>query len=471
MSTTTASAGASALSAIASGLSSGLNDAALIQALVNIRQQPITALQNQQAAIKSQVSDLGIIASQLTALQTAIDDFANGGAVASTVTSTNTGFTATASNLASPGQYAVQVTALASAAKARTQGFASTSSPVTGGTLALTVQGTQYNLTVTDGESLASVAQALNQLGAPINATILSDGTNQYLEVANSQTGFPIGTNAANALSITETDTGTQGQPLNLAVFQDAANAGVTIDNLPTTQTSNTVSGLIPGVTLNLSAIDAAPENLTIATDPAGTQKDLQAFVDAYNTLNTSLQSELNPPPVTNADGSTSAAPVALSNDAAILSLEQQLQQVLTTIVPGVNGFNSLASIGVTSSDHDGSLSIDTSLLNNAIATNPNAVNQLFSQASTGIAAAFDSLANAYAAPSSGLLSQESSQLNTRIQQMSQQQADMQAQLLAYQANLQQQFANMEKIVASFKSVGNYLTQLSAAQTASKNGG
>jgi flagellar hook-associated protein 2 len=438
----------------ANGLSSGLNDSAIIQSLVGIRQQPINQLQTEQAGIQTQVSDLGTIASQLTALQSAIDAFATGGAVASQVTSTNTAFTATASTQATPGQYAVQVTALATAAKARSQGFASTSSPVTGGTLALTVQGTQYNLTITDGESLSDVATALNQLGAPINATILSDGTNQYLEVTDAQTGYPIGTTAANALSITETDTGTQGQDLNLAVFQSAANAAVTVDGLATTQTSNQVSDLIPGVTLNLSSTETSPENLVIATDPTATQTNLQTFVAAYNTLNASLQAQLNPPLTTNADGSTSAQPAPLSNDAGVLGLEQQLQQILTTIVPGVNGFNSLASIGITSSDQDGSISIDTSLLNNALNSNPAAVNQLFAQASTGIAAAFDSLSTTYADPATGVFTQEESQLNTRIQQMT-----------------QQQFANMEQLVSNFKSVGQYLTQLSQAQVANSPGG
>jgi len=455
----------------ANGLSSGLNDSAIIQSLVNIRQQPITQLQTEQAGIQTQVSDLGTIASQLTALQSAVDAFATGGVVASQVTSTNTAFTATAGTQATPGQYSVQVTALAAAAKARSQGFSSTSSPVTGGTLALTVQGTQYNLTITDGESLSDVASALNQLGAPINATILSDGTNQYLEVTDAQTGYPIGTNAANALSITETDTGTQGQDLNLAVFQSAANAAVTVDGLATTQTSNQVSDLIPGVTLNLSSTETTPENLVIATDPTTTQTNLQTFVTAYNTLNASLQSQLNPPATTNADGSTSAQPAPLSNDAGVLGLEQQMQQILTTIVPGVNGFNSLASIGITSSDQDGSISIDQGLLDNALNNNPAAVNQLFSQASTGIAAAFDNLSSTYADPATGAFTQEEAQLNTRIQQMTQQQTEMQADLATYQQSLQEQFANMEQLVSNFKSVGQYLTQLSQAQVASSPGG
>jgi len=326
-------------------------------------------------------------------------------------------------------------------------------------------------LTITDGETLSNVASALNQLGAPINATILSDGTNQYLEVTNAQTGFPIGTSAANALSITETDTGTQGQDLNLAVFQSAANAAVTVDGLATTQTSNQVTSLIPGITLNLTSTETAPENLTVATDSAGTTQNLQAFITAYNALNTSLQSELNPPPTTQADGSAGAAPAALSNDAAILGLQQQLQQILTTIVPGVNGFNSLASIGITSSDQDGSISIDQNLLNNALNTNPAAVNSLFAQATTGIAAAFDTLATTYADPATGALVLEKQQLNTRITQMTQQQTQMQTELASYQQSLQQQFANMEQIVASFKSVGSYLTQLSQAQTASSGNG
>ncbi len=142
------------------------------------------------------------------------------------------------------------------------------------------------------------------------------------------------------------------------------------------------------------------------------------------------------------------------------------MQQILTTIVPGVNGFNSLASIGITSSDQDGSISIDSAACStNALNTNPAAVKQLFAQASSGIAAAFDNLATTYADPATGALTQEETQLNSRIQQMTQQQTQMQAELTSYQQSLESQFANMEQLVSNFKSVGQYLTQLSQAQS------
>ena len=187
--------------------------------------------------------------------------------------------------------------------------------------------------------------------------------------------------------------------------------------------------------------------------------------------MNTALQAQLNPPVTANSDGSTSDAPAPLSNDSAVLGLAQQMQSILTQIVPGVNGFNSLASIGITASDKDGSLSIDQGLLANALNTNPASVNALFAQATTGVAASFDSLAATYADPTLGAITQEESTLNGRIQQMTQQETQMQAELTTYQSSLQEQFANMEQLVSGFKSVGNYLTQLSAAQTADATSG
>jgi len=80
----------------ANGLSSGLNDTAIIQSLVAAQQAPIQLLQSQQSALQTEISAVGTIASNLQALQTAVANLGSSGAVAAKVLSNNTAFTATA---------------------------------------------------------------------------------------------------------------------------------------------------------------------------------------------------------------------------------------------------------------------------------------------------------------------------------------------------------------------------------------
>src|SRR5438270_5855830 len=104
------------------GLASGLNTNAVVQALMAAQQQQLTNLQNQQTGITSLNKQLTSIQ---TALQTVADDakalgsptlFAN----AQTITSTNStlvGATTTGANGAVVGSYQISVTALASASQ------------------------------------------------------------------------------------------------------------------------------------------------------------------------------------------------------------------------------------------------------------------------------------------------------------------------------------------------------------------
>jgi len=451
----------------ANGLSSGLNDTAIIQSLVAAQQAPIQLLQSQQSALQTEISAVGTIASNLQALQTAVANLGSSGAVAAKVLSNNTAFTATAGTQASLGQYSIQVTSVASAAKARSVGFVPAGT-VTGGVLHVTVQGTNYDISIADGANLQAVAQAINGSGAPVSASVVSDGVNQYIQITASASGFPIGSSPSSALSITESDTGTQGQPLGFTIAQPATNAAVMVDGLSVTSQSNSISTAIPGVTLNLTAKDSAPENLVIGTDSAGTTQNLQAFVTAYNALNGEIQNQLQAA-ASSSMGTASNVP-PLAGDGTLRALESQLQGVVTATVAGVAGFNSLASIGISSDPHTGQLSIDQGLLSSAVAANPGAVNQLFSQATTGISASLTSLATAFADPATGALIQDSKNLTTRSSAMGQQVTRLQDRATQYQITLQNQFAAMESVVSGFKNVGNFLNA-QAAVMYSKAGG
>src|SRR4051812_41692397 len=156
------------------GLASGLDTNSIIDSLVKLQSQPITTLKTRQAGFQTQVSTIGTILAKLTDLSSAASSLSTGGTVGTTVSSSNTTFTAVSGTSALAGTYDVQVNHLATAARALSNGFASNTAPVRGGTLTINVDNsaTPFNVTVADGASLADVALAIRQSGAPVSAVV-----------------------------------------------------------------------------------------------------------------------------------------------------------------------------------------------------------------------------------------------------------------------------------------------------------
>jgi flagellar hook-associated protein 2 len=461
----------------ASGLASGMDTSSIVSALVKIESAPITRLQTQQAALTSQVSLLGQIMSSLTTLGSVASSLGTSGTLASTVTSSNTSFTATTNSSAQSGRYSVEVDQLATAAKWRSAAFPSGgSSPMAGGSISLSASGTTYDaIQVTAGESLADVAYAINNptingtpASSPVSAIVLSGKDGTYLSVTAKNTGFDPsnGGTAANALQLAFTPDGTGGgtDPA-FAQISAASNALFSVDQLAFERQTNTVTDAIPGVSLALThgatppATTGTPEDLVVANDASSTQANLQKFVDAYNGVMSLVQAQLN---VTKDTDRSST----LAGDPAIRSLQASLQSLLVAPVAGAGTVTTLAGLGLKTA-HDGSLSIDTTTLNAAMASDPNAFNAIFSTASTGLASTVQNLVDQQTLTGSGVLALDQKGMNDQISAITAQTATLQEQVTAYQDNLNAEFAAMESTISNLKATGTYLT----AQSSTSSGG
>jgi flagellar hook-associated protein 2 len=443
----------------ASGLATGIDTGAIIDQLVKIGSQPIDLLRTRQAGMNSQVSALGDVISKLQALSTAATALGDTGTLGTKVSSTSTGFSATSDAKAIAGRYDVTVGGLAAAAQARSAPFASTT-PVTGGSLTLNVMGKDYPVTIPDGAALTDVAGLIRDSGAPVNATVLSNGTSSFLSITNLNTGFPIDGVAGDALSITETSTGSLGQALGATIkTPPAANAKVTVNGLDFDRQSNTLTDVIPGVTINLKGTTTTPEALVVDNDVDGTAKNLQKFVDAYNAVLKVVQTQLAPAPETD-------RAQTLAGDGSIRNLQGSLQRVISTVV-GSTGVRALADIGI-KTGRDGSLTLDNATLGKAIARDSAAVNNLFSQPTTGLASVVKSLVATATNSVDGTLVQRKKGLNDNIKRMDTQADTMQARLDTYRDLLVSQFTQMEKIVSGLKATGNFLSQQTSSLGSSK---
>ncbi len=431
----------------AGGLASGLDTNLIIDKLVELESRPLDLVRKRQTGLKTQISEIGKIRSKLSELSSAAKTLASSGSVATKVTTSHTGFDATTGAGAIAGRHTVTVSTLASAASALSTGFASSSTVVNTGQFDFTVQGVAYGFTVAAGTTLSDMATKIRETGAPISATVISDGTLSYLSLTNNQTGTP--TSGA-ALSITDTS-GILG-----ATVTAANNAAFNVNGLPITRSSNTVSDVIPGVTLSLKAQPGTAETLVIGNDTEGTKTNVGKFVDAYNGVLKMLQAQLVSPP-----GSDRSA--TLAGDTSIRGLQSNLQALLTTKVSEVSTvtIRTLADIGLKTAS-DGALSIDTTVLNKALGKDAQAVNDLFSKTTVGLGAVTKSLVERFNNISNGLFASRTKGLQDSVKKLDGQIANMELRLQGRRTELINQFTAMEKVVSTMKSTGNFLTQVSA---------
>ncbi|MDP1830378.1 MAG: flagellar filament capping protein FliD [Archangium sp.] len=431
------------------GLASGLDTNSIIDQLVKIESNSVTVAQARQSAYQAQISQLGDLTSKLKALATATTALKTGGALGLSQVGTASGFSATPGSAATAGRVSVLVEDLATAAKARSTQLTSGSSAVRGGTLAISINGTTTNVTLTDGMTLTAAAQAINDSGTGASAMVLESNGQAFLTITNTNTGFTPGQAAATGLTITETSTGVLGSALGFTVT-DATNAKVTIDGLAFERSSNTITDALPGVTLALKAKTVVAEDLVLATDTAATSTKLGTFVSAYNDVMKILHQNLN-------IGEQIDRNKTLGGDSAVRGLQSTLMGLVSSISNPGSVVRSLADLGI-KTQQDATLTVDATRLAKALATDPAAVNELFQKATDGVADKVKTLVDGYTNSSDGILVSKSKSYDKSIKRISTHIDSLQLRLEAYRTKLINQFSAMEKIVSSFKSIGDYLT-------------
>jgi flagellar hook-associated protein 2 len=438
----------------AGGLASGIDSNSIIEQLLAIESRPISVLKSRQTGLKTQISTLGDISSKVTALFTAADALSKGGTLATKVDSTNTSFSAVSGSGAFAGRYELQVGSLASAARTRSAPVLNSADPLQGATLDMRVMGTDYQITIGDGSTLADVAFAIRQSGAPVTATVINDGTQNFLSIVNNETGFPLTGPAADGLSFTVTPspTATPGyQALVLDTPTDATNASITYNGITVHRTSNTISDVIPGTTLSLKSTGAA-EALVLSNDQTATVANLQKFADAYNAVMKSVQSQLNVSSGTDRNA-------VMAGDSSLRSLQSALQTLLSKAVGASNDVRTLADIGLKSAQ-DGSLTVDSATLSKAMTRDLGAVNSIFAHATLGVGVALKTINTNYTA-TNGILASRKTGMQSRIDRMDDEIAAMELRIGKRRELLIAQFTAMESIVSKLKSTGDFLSRQS----------
>ncbi len=150
-----------------------------------------------------------------------------------------------------------------------------------------------------------------------------------------------------------------------------AQDAKLTVNGLSLSSSSNNVGSALPGISLNL--LQTGQSTLTIANNSSSIQTDIDSFVSAYSTLQSTISTltAYNP-------GGTNGP---LIGDATTMQIQNQLQQVVASALSGTgSGYSSLADVGI-SLNNNGTLSVNDSTLSQALQSNPGQSAALFSTA------------------------------------------------------------------------------------------
>jgi flagellar hook-associated protein 2 len=473
---------------------------------------PETNLQNQQATIQTQESALTGINTDLSVLLTSVQSLTDptGALAAEAATSSDTSvLNATATSSAIAGNHTITVSHLATTGSWYSAPLTdSTTATFTPGTLTLTVGGTPTTLTFdSSNDTLSTAASYINGLNVGVTASIVTDSSGSRLALVSNQSGatgdisvapgnltFSIdgGTpatvtfNSAQDTPATEASyinglglgvtasavTGSTGttlslvdsltglasdvsvtsSPAELAFTQGTVgqNAQLTVDGVPVVSASNTVTGAIPGVTLNLAATNVgSPVELSVAPDVSSVTAAVNQFVSSYNQAIGDINAQFTYNTSTQTQG-------PLATDGTLTSVQSQLLQMMTYSTGGSSSVSSLASLGVTM-NNDGTLSVDNTTLS-AAATNDSSDLQQFMQGTKGFATTLQSALNTLTAPNTGALTVDITNLQSNYTDLESQITAIETQITSQHDALITQYSTLNALLE------DYPTQLQETQ-------
>lgn len=460
----------------ASGIGSGLDVASIVSQLMSIERAPINSLTKQVTSFQSQLSALGQLKGALSTLQTAAetigktDQFAAFKATVGDATL----FSAAAGPGAEAGSYAVEVKQLAQAHKLVSAGYPATTSPVGTGTLKIelgdlsggvyTADGTKtLSLTIdSTNNTLAGVREAINAAKKGVTATIVNDGSASPARlVITSDNSGTTNTIRMSGIAGLEYDpvaaTGSMEQKVA------AQNALIEIDKIAITRPTNTISDAIEGVTLNLTKTNiGSTATLSVATDNETVKKNIEAFVKAYNDVNSMIRAQT-------AYDATTKKGATLNGDSTVRTISSRLRSLVGGEVTGTSGgYSRLSEVGITFQT-DGSLKIDSAKLGAAITDPTKDLASLFGNASgtAGIAATLAKEVKSMLGVD-GLVTNRTAGINSTIGRLNDRKEDLEFRMTRIEARLQKQFSALDTAMASMNTTSQYLSQQIAAMSANR---
>jgi flagellar hook-associated protein 2 len=408
----------SLLSALGSS-SSGIDVASAVSQAMTALSAPELQWEAEQQTLATQTSAINQIKTDVSTLQTSLTALADpAGALASmTATSSDPSVVdASAAAGATAGTHVVVVNNIASAASAYSNYVASSSTTLTPGSFTLQVgSGTPTTIQIGSGvNTLDQLASYINGQSVGVTASVVNDSTGSRLAIVSNSTGSANGFTVSAASGLTFTQTASQ----------QGQDASLTVDGIPIDSASNTVTGAVSGLTLNLVGADVGGQvTVTVAPDSTSVETAIATFVGAYNTAIGDVNTQYTVS-ATNQEG-------PLAGDSTVQMLQDSLLSA-GSYSGGGSGVSTLADLGITM-NNDGTLTLNTATLDNAMQNNFAAVQNFMQGASSnGFASTLNNQLNNLTEPATGAFTVD-------LQSISSENTDLQDQINTFKTYLNAQ--------------------------------
>ena len=372
------------------GVGSGLDINGIISQLMAVESRPLSQIKAKEAKEQQKLSAYGQVKSALSTFQNSVKALQDNTKFSGTKASVSEKdfLTASAGSTAQAGTYSVEVIDLAQSHKLASGSFSNskTALATNGKNLTIEVGTKKLELSFDADLTLEELRDKINKEKAGVTANVVNDGTGYRLTLSATDTG------AANTIKVSSTSSssdldkllyaGGGGAPSasNAGQTQTAQDARVRIDGLTVTDSSNTLTKAIDGVTLTLTKKTEAtkPITVTVTKDTGSAKSLIEGISKSYNDLMKTLDSLTYFKADTAKAGQLADAGI-LNGDSSIRFIRSQLRASFSTQISGISGDYALpASVGVGFDAKTGNMTIDSTKLTKALEADPQAVMKLF---------------------------------------------------------------------------------------------
>lgn len=466
------------------GIGSGIDLNTMLTQLVALERKPLEQMKAEASKLQTKVSSFGQIQSFVSRIQDAANKLKGTAGTSvwaqSVAKSANESVVSAAGgSSAAAGSYAVSVTSLAMA-QTIVSGppFPDASALVGAGTLTIEVGSwsagqaaftakpgtTAATLEVTAADTLQTLRDKINSLGAGVSASLVNDANGTRLALRSSATGaangFRIGaadvdgnpTDAAGLSRVAfDPPAGTTGTLLS----QAGANAVANVNGIAVDSASNELTGVIDGLTLRLRGASATPVDVDVSPDREAIAAAVKGLATAYSDLAKYIGEQTRYDPTSKVGG-------PLQGDSAVGGVLSRLRGVLNNTSGATAAFARLSDVGL-ELQRDGTLAVDSGKLDKALG-NLDSLKRAFANsdalvpANEGFARRFATLATDLLAVD-GNLTTRTEGLRKLITQNGEKQSRLEDRVGRFQQRLVQQFTAMDSNLARLNALNSYVTQ------------
>jgi flagellar hook-associated protein 2 len=445
------------------GAGSGIDVKSLAQSLVDAEKTPKKErIEAQIAKSEAKITGYSAVKYALSELKNAFAKL-NDASDFSSIKPANTQPSAlgiSASPSAEAGSYSIEVLQTALAQRTASASFADRATPLNGGAafkLNLSVGGvSQGDINVTTATP-AGMVSAINGAKLGVTAQLINTGSG-FNVVVTGETGV------AKNFSLTSDDGTATGSNPKVPVpgvsfathLQTATSARFKVNGLEVTRSSNTVSDVIDGVTLDLYTNTTGAARIDLNRDTAGIKTNIKGLVTAYNEFEETLKILGDRASEVEDFGG------ALAGESLLESVRTQVRNLVTdtSSTPGTT-IKAARDVGL-SLDRFGKLTLDETKLDTALQNNFGEVSTMFSAgtnnqsiyspAPAGLAGgAINSIEKMLL--STGLIDTQSKSATTQIAKYKEELTVLDQRMAKLMTRYMSQFSVMESIVGNSNSM------------------